>query len=669
MMPRHVSLISDEDRAILENKDALSSMIRRYLEFLYENTKQEYWFEVRILGMDGSVKRRMFKIKDIGRATNYIIREMNSDSRIKGIYVTINPAGGQKGGSFTNDDILEVINLPIDVDVFHNKVPSEVEISAVKGAIKRAIQKLFGKYNFRYMVVFSGFGFHVYLKVNPVEVGDRNWQAAFREVGRELADEFERVLKESIDPNYAYLVEDAVDKSVYNPSRIMRVAWTVNRREIAGTIYEAVSKIVEVSGTNRLEIEGLIEKKLQEGSTTQEELHIENRGNIRLNSEEKDALVEVLKKYYMPGRRHNLILGFAAFAWHRGIRVEDTLEVVRRVYIETRDSDPWEDRERAVLDTYSATLKNYKSYLGKGTIWELNRALRSYYQRAMRETGDKPSEYSVTSARRVLSNDFDLLEWLIERTSDIIKEVDERSGKVTYKISFTVETAGKVETIVLKNKERTEKEKMFYSLNEDFMAHFGVYIVDPLSIRKLNKQERRKFNDVLAKIMLDYYAFVTRNAKEIVIEEYEEVKNGFLDIIETEVLEIVKIDELNSISGDRVDELFRKRIMIYAENENRVYFDPHLLEYGSDTRGFARTLAKFLHRIGIIDKKTWREVRRSKSLKNGRHVYLYYLISDRFFDFLEKENAIKPPIKTIDEYLDEQEYVDLDEIAGESVAA
>ncbi|NJE11458.1 hypothetical protein [Thermococcus sp. MAR1] len=669
MMPKYASLISDEDRAILENREALSGMIKKYLEFLYENTNQEYWFEIRILGMDESVKRRMFRIKDIGRATNYIIREMNSDSRIKGIYVTINPAGGQKEGSFTNDDILEVINLPIDVDVFHNRAPSGVEISAVKEAIKRAVQKLFGKYNFRYMLVFSGFGFHVYLKVNPVEVGDRNWQAAFREVGRELADEFERVLKESIDPNYVYLVENAVDKSVYNPSRIMRVAWTVNRREIAGTIYESVSKIVEVSGTNRLEIEGLIEKKLREGITTQEELHIENRGNIRLNSEEKDALVEVLKKYYMPGRRHNLILGFAAFAWHRGIPVEDTLEVVRRVYIETQDSDPWEDRERAVLDTYSATLKNYKSYLGKGTIWELNRALRSYYQRAMRKTGDKPSEYSVTSARRVLSNNFDLLEWLIERTSDIIKEVDERSGKVTYKVSFTVETAGKVETIVLKNKERTEKEKMFYSLNEDFMAHFGVYIVDPLSIRNLNKQERRKFNDVLAKIMLDYYAFVTRNAKEIVIEEYEDVKNGFLNIIETEVFWIVKIDELNSISGDRVDELFRKRIMIYAENENRIYFDPHLLEYGSDTRGFARTLAKFLHRMGIIDKKTWREVRRSKSLKNGRHVYLYYLISDRFFDFLEKENAIKPPIKTIDEYLNEQEYLDLDEIAEKGVTA
>ncbi|ACS34131.1 hypothetical protein [Thermococcus gammatolerans] len=669
MMPRHVSLISDEDRAILENKEALSGMIRKYLEFLYENTKQEYWFEVRILGLDGSVKRRMFRIKDIGRATNYIIREMNSDSRIKGIYVTINPAGGQKGGSFTNDDILEVINLPIDVDVFHNRAPSEVEVSAVKGAIKRAIQELFGKYNFRYMVVFSGFGFHVYLKVNPVEVGDRNWQAAFREVGRELADEFERVLKESIDPNYSHLVEDAVDKSVYNPSRIMRVAWTVNRRKIGGTIYEAVSKIVEISGANRLEIDELVKKKLREGITTREELHIENMGGTRLNSEEKDALVEALKKYYMPGRRHNLVLGFAAFAWHKGIRVEDTLEVVRRVYVETGDSDPWEDRERAVLDTYSATLKNYRSYLGKGTIWELNRALRSYYQRAMVKKKEEPSEYSVTSAQKVLSNDFDLLEWLIERTSDIIKEVDEKSGRVTYKVSFVVERAGKVETIVLKNTERTEKEKMFYALNEDFMAHFGVYIVDPLSIRKLNRQERSKFNDVLAKIMLDYYAFVTRNAKEIVIEEYEDVKNIFLDIIETEVLEIVKIDELNSISGDRVDELFRKRIMIYAENENRVYFDPHLLEYGAETRGFARTLAKFLHRIGVIDKKTWREVRRSKSLRNGRHVYLYYLISDRFFDFLEKENAIKPPIKTIDEYLDEQEYVDLDEIAGESVAA
>ncbi|WP_297502990.1 hypothetical protein [Thermococcus sp.] len=669
MRPKYVSLISDEDRAILENGEALHGMIKRYLQFLYEDIDQEYWFEVRILRMDGSVKRRMFKIKEIGGATNHIIKEMSSDRKIKGIYVTINPAGGQKAGSFTNDDILKVINLPIDVDIFHSRAPSEVELSAVKEAIKKTVQRLFGKYDFRYMLVFSGFGFHVYLKVNPVEVGDRNWQAAFREVGRELAEEFEKVLKESIGLDYSYLVENAVDKSVYNPSRIMRVAWTVNRREISGIIYEAVSKIVEVSGTNRLELESLIERKLQEGVTTQEELHIDNRGNTKLNSEEKDDLVGVLKRYYMPGRRHNLILGFAAFAWHRGIPVEDTLEVVRRVYIETQDSDPWEDRERAVLDTYSATLKNYKSYLGKGTIWELNRVLRSYYQRAMRKTMDRPSEYSVTSSQRVLSNDFDILEWLIERTSDIIKEVDERSGKVTYKVSFTVETVGKVETIVLKNKERTDKEKMFYSLNEDFMAHFGVYIVDPLSIRKLNKQEKRKLNEILAKIMLDYYAFVTRNAKEIVIEEYEEVKNVFLDIIETEVFEIVKIDELNSISGDRVDELFRKRIMIYAENENRVYFDPHLLEYGSDIRGFARTLAKFLHRMGIIDKKTWREVRRSKSLKNGRHVYLYYLISDRFFDFLEKENTMKPPIRTIDEYLNEQEYVDLDEIVEESVAA
>ena len=669
MMPRHVSLISDEDRAILENKEALSGMIRKYLEFLYENTNKEYWFEVRILGLDGSVKRRMFQIKRFETAVRYIIREMNSDGKIKGIYVTINPTGGQKAGSLTNDDILEVINLPIDVDVFHNRAPSEVEVSAVKEAIKEAVQRLFGKYNFRYMVVFSGFGFHVYLKVDPVEVGDKNWQAAFREVGRELADEFERVLKESIDPNYAYLVENAVDKSVYNPSRIMRVAWTVNRREIAGTIYETVSKIVEVSGTNMLELEGLIEKKLREGSTTQEELHIENRGNTKLNSEEKDALVAVLKNYYIPGRRHNLVLGFAAFAWHRGIPLEDTLEIVRRVYLETQDSDPWEDRERAVRDTYSATLKNYKSYLGRGIIWELNRALRSYYQRVMKKTRESSSEYSITSAQRILSNDFDLLGWLIERTSDIIKEVDERSGRVTYKVSFTVEKAGKVETIVLKNKERVEKERMFYSLNEDFMAHFGVYIVDPLSIRKLNKQEKRKFNEVLAKIMLDYYAFITRNAKEIVIEEYEDVKNVFLDIIETEVFEIVKIDELNSISGDRVDELFRKRIMIYAENENRIYFDPHMLEYGTDIRGFVRLLAKFLHRMGIIDKKTWREVRRSKSLKNGRHIYLYYLISDRFFDFLEKENAMKPPIKTIDEYLNEQEYVDLDESIEESGAA
>ena len=657
-----INLMTEDEKLLLRSRDIISEKIKEYLDFLFSNTSEEKYFEVRILKLNGSPESRIFKVSKTDKAAFYIWRKMNLDfgrkNEIKGIYVTINTSKEIVEGALKDENIDEIINFPIDLDAFHTTPPSEQEAAAVREAVKKAAEEYFGRRGLAYMITSSGFGFHVYVKLKPLEMnGDK--EAAYREVARRIAEDFESEVLKHIDKKYASYVKNSVDKSVYNPSRIMRVPWTINRREINGIVYETLSRVLIKKDGAMMDLSTDIENELSNMNKVAEKLYIENKDSVSLNSEEKDKLVEILKKYWQPGQRHNLALGLAAFFYFRGVKYDDALEIIKRVCKKTGDTEA-DDRERAVKDTYfNAVYKNYRSYLSDELIFELNSVLKSFYQRALKKKDT--ATRGITTALRVMNDEFDLLEYLKDHTTDIIKEIDEKSTRITFKVTFVEEKTGQEATFVLKHTAKSDKSKMFDALNEDFMAYFSIYIVDPTSIITLSREEKKVFRAKIAQIMLEYYAFVTKNAREVVSEEFEEVKDAFFDVIELYMKGIVVVNERSELTPARFYEILSRNYMVYAESENRIYFIPKLLDY-ADVKAFTRNLYKFLKKKQVVTGRSWRKDNRtSVSLGDTKKETVYFINAEKFFELLKNEDVMIRERLEIDEYIEKYHSHDLDE--------
>ena len=654
MNGKYVSLLSEEDSMIIESKNIVVKKIKEFLDFLYSNADEKDWFEIRILKLNGGTENDYYRVDDTEAAAETIYNRMISDHSIRGIYVTINTTVPDTikhvKKALKDNDIVHVINFPIDLDVFHEHPPTREEIELIRAAVEKSAEELYGRRGIAYSITTSGFGFHVFIKLKPVQFKTLEEKTAYREIGRKLAEEFQKEVIKHVDKRFINYVRNSVDKGVYNLSRIMRVPWTINRREIAGKIYENLAKTLILKNGTPLDLSSEIEKEIMSITRATEKLLISKNG-VRLTPDEKNKIVNIIKSYWKPGTRHNLALGLAALFFWRGIEFEDALEIIQTVAQETGDNET-ADRETAVRDTYfNAQYRNYKSYLTDKLIFELNSALKDFYRRALR--GKATQNIAITDAMEILSGKFSLVEYLKEHTTDIVKEVIENKGNVVFKVTFTEENTGQQVQLVLKNTTKMDKTKMFYALNEDFMAHFGIYIVNPLSIKSLDRDSRMTLTKYLAQSMLDYYAFVTRNAREVISEEFEEIKSAFFDIIEEDIKGIVRINERSELKPKTFAEILNRDYFVYAEIENRIYFSPSIMEYGSDIKGFARNLHKFLKKKRVASGKNWREDRTSISLGNRKHAYAYFVTADKFFELLENEDVTRPPLLEIDEILPE----------------
>jgi len=166
------------------------------------------------------------------------------------------------------------------------------------------------------LVVDSGFGYHIYIKLaRPLE-----------------RDEWKKLQKKFVK----YLNADPQTK---DPARILRVAGTYNNRY---PHYPVKCYIVYDSD---------YEVDPDQIRFPDERTQVEPKPTQKLTAQQKEQIVKLFLPYWDEGRRHALSLMLAgAFYWH-GYPKEDAIAVIEEICAKAKDEEV-EDRIRAVEDTY-----------------------------------------------------------------------------------------------------------------------------------------------------------------------------------------------------------------------------------------------------------------------------------------------------------------------------
>lgn len=639
-----VELLEYLDKKLINDNDERAEEIKKFLGFLYENAEEGDVFEVRALSYNKKTLHEIVFCDNTELAAPIILDfEKQLGAALKGVYVTVNVSNREKTQgkeTIKDEDVTKILNFIIDIDV-HDRVLSAQERAVLESAIIQTVNEIFG--GKKTIVAFSGFGFHVFVKLKPIELVDDEVKVAYRSVASKLAQQFVIKLREKLPDSLKKFVEKP-DLSVYNPSRIMRVAWTLNRRYINDTAYVALDKIVFEGDGDYLDLSSEIQAEIKKLLNADEQILINGRGD--LTSEEIDKIAEIVAPLWTKGRRHFLALGVSAFLYWRGVSYESARAVIEKIVQKTGDEEK-EDRIRALDDTYKASvLKAYRTHFRTALeseekvnefIFKLNNVLKSYYERVSEGKIKETDEEAITGAAAVLRGDFDLLTFMLEHTVEALKEIDEKSGVITYKLTFFDSETNKNAIIVFKDAAK-DFYKVFETINNRFFENFAHFIVSKSEINLLDKATRSEFRAMVTQIMQKYVAFIVKNSRTIIKEEYEEVKNEFLETLEFMRSPIIKIPSRSFIQNETFGELLKKYKLVYIEDEEKIALHKSFFDHFKDPTSIARNLAKLFYRLRIIDNESFRHVRRQFRVDDRREAY-YELNAQKFFKFLDEENA------------------------------
>ncbi|MFA4647183.1 hypothetical protein P8X24_08030 [Pyrococcus kukulkanii] len=536
--------------------------------------------------------------------------------------------------------LTQFIVIDIDCKKLHQKEQDKRTLRRIVDDLKlfdevkkhaKALSLAISSLNLPAVVVFSGGGVHVWIKLSKLESFEKVREFAVNKLARFF---------EEIASNISKDLE--VDTSVYDASRVLRAIGTLNnkymtvdgeRLKIRAEVVRFDDRAIDFEELQKIVDNELAkinyDEEIEKDEITDEVEHTENVKTAKLSETRVIAVVKTkrgLKKFvynlsdvniikfkrrianvlegrYIRGRRHNTTLAYVGVLYKRGLPKELAKSVVEYIVAYFNDEEE-EDRLECVESTYSKNPEKVATYkiLRKEAKFTEEEA-----KAIIRDLLDAIEHYLVERAEIIDSKqDFDKIELAVD------------DGVVIIRVGKKVLVFGEDEFV--RKKRVNDKIKLSISskaLAEVAISRFG--LSDEIEVTNLEKE--------LLALYLD-----AKSSEKSDEDDYIEQFNAFL-------IEIVKGAEVveTTFKEDEVNSLVKSNAVVRvadADGKLKVLAVPSALvvKFALDKRlkNFAKEFNKLAKLINLL---AGTEIIQKKKKKGG--IRYYYIRCDN--DYIDRE--------------------------------
>lgn len=491
----------------LDKTDYIKEMLK-HLDFLFEDVDSDVFIEIRNISNkvdnDRSDYERNTAVNREKLARKYALR--------KNICVGVNGRIVEAG---TDDAVIEARVLFVDFDRIDKSIPLNVPYIEIVNALKKLnLNPAFG--------IFSGNGYHFYFKLSET-------------ITAHEFTKFQKAIAHYIN-NHTSFENLFVDDKISNPSRVMRLAGTLNVKEneneakVTRIIYEDQTAVLDVNEIRKLL---LSEMEQQTVNTYQNGCDLDS-----VSKDELNTLIEKVKEVFIEGQRQYLTMGLAGILAKMNISEDEALRIYHIHFASIDDTKDLRMREACIKRTYKL-YKNNQNIAGASLLKELKVQLPPLKKNSEPKTTNTDilrSKLKIFTAEQLNQIQFEHREHIIENmlTEGLnLLAGKSKLGKSWFALYLALHVASHTPLFNLFTVKNSDKYVTYFVL-EDFEERIKSRQDKLLTNLKLNdsdfsKRLRYITNTVQYRFVLDEEGFhlldyFSKDSSLIIIDTYARAK-------------------------------------------------------------------------------------------------------------------------------------------------